>query len=124
PMPNSKRSIPAMDSQRDWCGSRKEKSGYLLLSDMPANVIYKLSTDGKEKSLYLDHSGYTGLDIWRVGFMQTKDRSKDDPLYEEFAMIRVERACARPRGSPGDRHLGGPRHRPDREERQAGHADR
>src|SRR5262249_34875116 len=47
----------------------KGKSGYLLLSDMPANVIYKLSTDGKEKSLYLDHSGYTGFDIWRVGFM-------------------------------------------------------
>src|SRR5262249_6617601 len=41
----------------------KGKSGYLLLSDMPANVIYKLSTDGKEKSLYLDHSGYTGFDI-------------------------------------------------------------
>jgi gluconolactonase len=36
----------------------KGKSGYLLLSDMPANVIYKLSTDGKEKSLYLDHSTF------------------------------------------------------------------
>src|SRR5262245_7366195 len=54
---------------------------------MPANVIYKLSTDGKEKSLCLDHSGYTGFDIWRVGFMQTNGRSKDDPRYEEFAMI-------------------------------------
>jgi gluconolactonase len=65
----------------------KGKGGYLLLSDMPANVIYKLSTDGKEKSLYLDHSGYTGFDIWRVGFMQTNGRSKDDPRYEEFPMI-------------------------------------
>jgi len=63
------------------------KAGYLLLSDMPANVIYKLSTDGKQQSVYLDHSGYTGQDIWRVGFMQTNGKSKDDPLYEEFPMI-------------------------------------
>ena len=46
------------------------KAGYLLLSDMPANVIYKLSTDGKQQSIHLDHSGYTGPDIWRVGFIQ------------------------------------------------------
>jgi len=65
----------------------KGKNGYLLLSDMPANVIYKLSTDGKEQSIYLDHSGYTGQDIWRVGFIQNNGKSKDDPLYEEFPMI-------------------------------------
>ncbi len=65
----------------------KGRNGYLLLSDMPANVIYKLSTDGKQKSVYLDHSGYTGYDTWRVGFMQTNGRSKDDPRYEEFPMI-------------------------------------
>jgi len=34
------------------------KSGYLLLSDMYANVIYKVTPEGKV-SLYLDHSGYT-----------------------------------------------------------------
>jgi gluconolactonase len=61
--------------------------GHLLLSDMPANVIYKLSTDGKQQSIYLDHSGYTGQDIWRVGFMQTNGKAKDDPKYEEFPMI-------------------------------------
>jgi gluconolactonase len=63
------------------------RTGYLLLSDMPANVIYKLSTDGKQQSIYLDHSGYTGQDIWRVGFIQTNGKPKDDPRYEEFAMI-------------------------------------
>jgi len=63
------------------------KTGYLLLSDMPANVIYKLSTDGKQQSIHLDHSGYTGQDIWRVGFMQTNGKPKDDPRYEEFPMI-------------------------------------
>src|SRR6185295_13649062 len=38
-------------------------------------------------TIYLDHSGYTGPDIWRVGFVQTNGKSKDDPLFEEFPMI-------------------------------------
>jgi len=51
-------------------------SGYLLLSDMYANVIYKLTPEGKV-SLYLDHSGYTGYDIWRVGMPQPDPDRKD-----------------------------------------------
>jgi gluconolactonase len=62
-------------------------TGYLLLSDMPANVIYKLSIDGKQQSVFLDRSGYTDRDTWRVGFMQTNGKAKDDPKYEEFPMI-------------------------------------
>lgn len=50
--------------------------GYMLLSDMYANVIYKLTPDGKV-SLYLDHSGYTGYDIWRVGMPQPDANRKD-----------------------------------------------
>ena len=50
-------------------------SGYLLLSDMYANVIYKLTPEGKV-SLYLDHSGYTGYDIWRVGMPQPDPNRK------------------------------------------------
>jgi len=64
----------------------KGKSGYLLFSDIPANVIYKWTPDGKV-SVYLDHSGYTGQDIWRVGFMQTNGKDRSDPLFEEFPMI-------------------------------------
>jgi gluconolactonase len=64
----------------------KGKSRYLLFSDMPANVIYKWTPDGK-MSVYLDHSGYTGQDIWRVGFMQTNGKDRNDPLFEEFPMI-------------------------------------
>jgi len=45
------------------------KSRYLLLSDMYANVIYKVTPEGKV-SLYMDHSGYTGYDIWHVGMPQ------------------------------------------------------
>src|SRR5579864_4670337 len=51
-------------------------SGYMLLSDMYANVIYKLTPEGKV-SLYLDHSGYTGYDIWRVGMPQPDTNRKD-----------------------------------------------
>jgi gluconolactonase len=52
------------------------KSGYLLLSDMYANVIYKVTPEGKV-SLYLDHSGYPGYDIWRVGMPQPDANRKD-----------------------------------------------
>src|SRR5258708_26986783 len=39
------------------------KSGYMLFSDIPANVIYTLTPDGKA-SIYLVKSGYTKPDIW------------------------------------------------------------
>src|ERR1700686_1457519 len=35
------------------------KTGYLLFSDIPGNVVYKLTPDGT-LSVYLDRSGYTG----------------------------------------------------------------
>ncbi len=62
-------------------------SGYLLFSDIPANVIYMWNPLDDKVSVYLDHSGYTGRDIWRVGFMQTNGKDKDDPKFEEFPMI-------------------------------------
>ena len=63
------------------------KRGYLLFSDIPANVIYKWNPADDKVSVYLDHSGYTGQDIWRVGFMQTNGKEKSDPKFEEFPMI-------------------------------------
>jgi gluconolactonase len=63
------------------------KRGYLLFSDIPANVIYKWNPADDKVSIYLDHSGYTGQDIWRVGFMQSNGKDKSDPKYEEFPMI-------------------------------------
>src|SRR5947209_20003210 len=62
------------------------KRGYMLFSYNPANVIYKRTPDGK-LSVYLDHSGYTGQDVWRVGFIQTNGKDRNDPLFEEFPMI-------------------------------------
>jgi len=57
-----------------------EKGRYLLLSDIPANVIYKLTPKG-EASLYMHRSGYTQPDIWRVGFEQTNGKNPGDPLF-------------------------------------------
>src|SRR3989454_5884686 len=63
-----------------------EKGRYLLLSDIPANVIYKLTPKGKA-SIHLHRSGYTLPDIWRVGFEQTNGKNPSDPLFEKFYMI-------------------------------------
>src|SRR6266571_6342825 len=63
-----------------------EQGRYLLLSDIPANVIYKLTLKG-EASIYMHRSGYTKPDIWRVGFEQTNGKNPSDPLFEKFYMI-------------------------------------
>jgi len=62
------------------------KSGYMLFSDIPANVIYKMTPDGKS-SIHMEKSGYTKPDIWRVGFIQTNGKERSDPAFEEFPMI-------------------------------------
>lgn len=49
---------------------QRGKTGYLLFSDIPGNVVYKMTPDGKF-SVYLDRSGYTGpwngFTIYSVG---------------------------------------------------------
>lgn len=62
------------------------RSGHLLFADMPGNVIYKWTPDGKI-SVHMEKCGYREVDIWRVGFMQTNGKPKGDPLFEEFPMI-------------------------------------
>ena len=93
-------------------------SGYLLLSDMYANVIYKLTPEGKV-SLYLDHSGYTGYDIWRVGMPQPDADRKD-----VFFMIGIEWPGIGSPGTIADRHMDGALDRPDRKGRPANHPGR
>src|SRR5262245_34423868 len=63
-----------------------EKGRYLLFSDIPANVIYKLTPKG-DASIHMQRSGYTKPDIWRVGFEQTNGKDPSDPLFEKFYMI-------------------------------------
>lgn len=62
-------------------------SGYLLFSDIPANVIYKMSPDGKDLSVYVERSANSGLHPWRWGFIQNNGKDKSDPKYEEYPLI-------------------------------------
>jgi gluconolactonase len=60
-----------------------KNNGYLVFSDMAANVIYKLTMDG-QASVYLEHSGYTGYDVWNHGMDQTNGKASDDPLFGKY----------------------------------------
>ncbi len=42
------------------------QSGYLLFTDIPGNVIWRLTPDGRT-SVHLYNAGYTGPDMWRWG---------------------------------------------------------
>jgi gluconolactonase len=64
----------------------KGEGGYLLFADMPGNVIYQRTPDG-QVSIFMEKCGYQQPDIWRVGFMQTNGKKRDDPAFEEFPMI-------------------------------------
>ncbi|QIK53141.1 SMP-30/gluconolactonase/LRE family protein [Dysgonomonas sp. HDW5B] len=57
--------------------------GYLLFSDIPANVIYRWYPNGKIE-VYLEKTGYQHPDIWRVGMSLTNGKSQSDPKFERF----------------------------------------
>ena len=65
------------------------KSGYLLFTDIPGNVVWKLTPDGKA-SVYLDNTGYQGPEVWRWGGIQNNGFERTDPRFEEFAMIGAD----------------------------------
>ena len=60
---------------------QRGNSGYVLLSDMWTNQIYKVTPEGR-MSLYLDHSGYTGFDIFRVGMASPGQGPNEDKWYQ------------------------------------------
>src|SRR5437899_10465361 len=49
------------------------RQGYLLFTDIPGNVIWKLTPDGKA-SVYLSQVGYTGPEVWRWGGINNNGR--------------------------------------------------
>jgi gluconolactonase len=51
-----------------------EKGGYLLISDMLSNVIYKETAD-KKITVYLDKAGYSGDDINNAGIQTRRGRA-------------------------------------------------
>jgi gluconolactonase len=68
---------------------QKGREGYLLFTDIPGNVVWKLTPDGKA-SVYLANVGYNGPEVWRWGGIQNNGFDKNDPKYEEFAMIGAD----------------------------------
>jgi gluconolactonase len=68
---------------------QKGKTGYLLFTDIPGNVIYKLTPDGAA-SVYLTNSGYNGPEPWRWGALQNNGRDRNDPKFEEFPMLGAD----------------------------------
>jgi gluconolactonase len=65
------------------------KNGYLLFTDIPGAVVWKLTPDGKA-SVYLDNTGYHGPEVWRWGGIQNNGFDRSDPRFEEFAMIGAD----------------------------------
>jgi gluconolactonase len=65
------------------------KSGYLLFTDIPGNVVWKLTPDGKA-SVYLENVGYQGPEVWRWGGVQNNGFDRSDQRFEEFSMIGAD----------------------------------
>ena len=65
------------------------KTGFLLFTDIPGAVVWKLTPDGKA-SVYLDNIGYQGPEVWRWGGIQNNGFERTDPRFEEFAMIGAD----------------------------------
>jgi gluconolactonase len=65
---------------------RKGDTGYLVFTDIAANVIYKLTADG-QLSVIEDHAGYTKYDVWNVAREKTNGRDPQDPLFRKFFEI-------------------------------------
>ncbi len=64
---------------------KEGKSGYMLFTDIPGNVVWKLTPEGKA-SVHLKHAVYVGPDQWRWGPAFNNSKDKADPAYEEFVM--------------------------------------
>jgi gluconolactonase len=73
------------------------QGGYLLFTDIPANVIYKLTRDG-QASVYLEKAGYQGHDLWRVGFEFNNGKDPSDPKFEKFNMSGANGLALDPEG--------------------------
>ena len=66
------------------------KNGFLIFSDIPANVINKMTPDGKV-SVFVDRSGFhgrfDGYTMLTEGKESTNGKDPKDPLFRKFVMI-------------------------------------
>ena len=68
---------------------QKGKEGYLLFTDIPGGVVWKLTADGKA-SVYLENVGYAGPERWRWGPILNNGKDRNDPQFEEFVMMGAD----------------------------------
>lgn len=68
---------------------QKGREGYLLFTDIPGNVVWKLTPDGKA-SVYLTNAGFHGPDPWRWGPIANNGYERNDPKFEEFVMAGAD----------------------------------
>jgi gluconolactonase len=77
------------------------KTGYLLFSDIPANVVDKMTADGTV-SVFVDQSGYrgpwNGYTMENVGHLQNNGKDPKDPLFRQFNMIGSDGLTLDPQG--------------------------
>jgi gluconolactonase len=77
------------------------KTGYLLFSDIPANVVNKMTPDGTV-SVFVDQSGYrgpwNGYTMAYVGHDNNNGKDPKDPLYRQFNQIGSDGLALDPQG--------------------------
>src|ERR1700720_4323362 len=80
---------------------QRGKTGYLLFSDIPANVVDKMTPDGTV-TLFVDQSGYrgpwNGYTMENVGHLQNNGKDPKDLLFRHFNMIGSDGLTLDPQG--------------------------
>jgi len=80
---------------------RKGSSGYLLFSDIEANVIYKMTLAG-DVSVFLNQSGYNGpmngFAFMNVGVETDNRRDPKDPLFRRWIQVGSDGLTLDPQG--------------------------
>jgi gluconolactonase len=81
--------------------TQQGKTGYLLFSDIAANVINRMTPDGIV-SVAVNESGYhgpwSGYALMRVGHPQNNGKDPKDPLFREFIMLGADGVNVDPQG--------------------------
>jgi len=73
------------------------KSGYLVFTDIAANVIYRMNRDGRF-SIVADRTGYTGYDPWNAGWDTNNGKDEKDPLFRRYYLLGANGLALDPQG--------------------------
>lgn len=73
------------------------RSGYLVFTDIAANVIYKMDRDGRF-TVVADRAGYAGYDPWNAGWDTNNGKDEKDPLYRRYFLLGANGLAADQQG--------------------------